>query len=178
MQVNKNVIIATGVVAAAVGVYALAKCGAKWIRSKKQTKQEVAVQPDTAIDDVKTDINESDDFKVAFLAKFDSVTDTFNIELKHHYGTSYLVGLACDTQAVIGNTYKFTLKDSRKGLMFTGKEGNAVVFQRYSDRDNLFCYHTVSGGNCNTKIVDGSMREAIKQAFNMEGDVNEFLTRK
>lgn len=117
-------------------------------------------------------------FQAQFSTLFASINQSIEIKEDHCNGTGYFDDLATDKEVgTAGERFTFTT-GGRKGVVLCCASGNVVIFQRYSDREDVLCYHVHSGnGRSAGEHLSAKDVPMFEEAIQAGGDINATLVK-
>ena len=115
-------------------------------------------------------------FQAQFSTLFASINQAIEIKEDHCNGTGYFDDLATDKEVgTAGERFTFTT-GGRKGVVLCCATGNVVIFQRYSNREDIHCYHVVnSRGSAAGNHLKADDTQMFEEAIEAGGDINATL---
>lgn len=117
-------------------------------------------------------------FQAQFATLFACINQSIELTPDHQNGTGYFDGLSKDkTIGEPGERFTFTAK-GRKGVVLCCASGNVVIFQRYSDREDVLCYHVhSSNGRSAGEYLSFEDVPMFEEAIQAGGDINATLVK-
>lgn len=117
-------------------------------------------------------------FQAQFATLFASINQSIELTADHQNGTGYFDGLSRDkTIGKPGERFTFTA-NGRKGVVLCCASGNVVIFQRYSDREDILCYHVVDDRGCASgQHLKADDVQVFEESIQAGGDINATLVK-
>ena len=117
-------------------------------------------------------------FQAQFATLFTSINQSIELTADHQNGTGYFDGLSRDkTIGKPGERFTFTA-NGRKGVVLCCASGNVVIFQRYTNREDVLCYHVHSGnGRSAGEHLSSEDVPMFEEAIQAGGDINATLVK-